>query len=89
MAFKSQTGIGLRHSAPVIDYLNRRATGINHQYIDVMSAGVHSILHQLLDDGGWALYHLTSSNLVGNTVGKKLYDVTHDESFSWEVHGAR
>ena len=42
-----------------------------------MSSSINGILHQLLDDRGGALYHLTSSYLISHTIGKQLDYVCH------------
>jgi hypothetical protein len=70
MALESQTGIGLRHTATIVNDLHGRPSGINHQYVDSMCSGINGILHQLLDDRGGALYHLTSSYLISHTIRK-------------------
>ena len=75
VALKSQAGIGLRHAAAVVNDLQRRASGIGDEHADIAGTGIDSILHQLLDDRGGALYHLASGNLVGDGIGKELDDV--------------
>ena len=69
MTLESQTGIGHRHATAIVNHLDGRTAGIDHQHIDDMCSGINSILYQLLDHGSRTLYHLTSSYLVGHTVG--------------------
>ena len=70
MPLEGQTGIGLGHAAAVVDDLDGRATGIDHQHIDGGGAGIDGILDQLLDDGSRPLYDLAGSYLVGHTIGQ-------------------
>ena len=77
MAFKGQTGIRFGHATAVIDNLNGRTSGVDHQYIDGMGTGIDGVLDQLFDDRGRALYHLAGSYLVSHAVRKKLYYVSH------------
>jgi hypothetical protein len=69
MTFERKARIGFRHALTVIYHLDRGTAGIHHHDINRVSTGIHSILNQFLDDAGRTLYHLTSSNLVGNAVG--------------------
>jgi hypothetical protein len=41
--------------------------------MDSGGTGINRILDQLLDDRSWTLNNLTSSNLVGYAIGKKMY----------------
>ena len=65
MTFEGQSCIRLRHTATVVYHLDRRATSINHQHLDVLRASIDSVLHQFLNDRSRTLNHLASSNLVG------------------------
>ena len=77
MSLKRKTGIGFRHALAIVNHLNRCPACVYHYHVDGVGSGIHSILHQLLDDTGRTLYHLTSSYLVGNAIGQDLYDITH------------
>ena len=41
----------------------------------MMGIRINGILYQLLDDRSRTLYHLTSSNLVGDGIGEKTNDI--------------
>ena len=69
MALESQAGIRLRHSLTIIYHLNTGTTSIHHYDLDIHRSGINGILYQFLDDGGWALYHLTSRYLIGYRIG--------------------
>ena len=45
--------------------------------MDGLGPCIDGILNQFLHDGGWALDHLTSGNLVGYAIGEKGDDVGH------------
>ena len=77
MALESQTGVRLRHALSVVDDLDRGAPCVDNDHTDGLRTSIDSILHEFLDHRGWSLDHLTSRNLVGNAVGKELYDVAH------------
>ena len=77
MAFKSQSGVGLRHALAIIYDLYRGASRIDDKHVDHGSTGINGILHQLLDDGSRPLNHLTSSYLVGNGIRQEMYQITH------------
>ena len=70
MALKGQTRVGGRHTLSVVDDLDGRAPGIQHDDADVAGTGVHGVLHQLLDDGSRALDNLAGCYLVGDGIGK-------------------
>ena len=44
MTFEGQSCIRLRHTATVVYHLDRRATSINHQHLDVLRASIDSVL---------------------------------------------
>ena len=69
MTFESQSSISLRHSTSIIYHLNRRSSGINYQHPNRLGTSINSILNQLLNHRSRALDDLTSSNLVGHTIG--------------------
>ena len=77
MTLKGETGISLRHSLTVVNHLDRGPSGIHHQHMDGLGICIHGVFHQLLDHRGRALYHLSSCDLVGNTIRKKTDQVTH------------
>ena len=77
MSLKRKTGVSLRHTATVIDYLNGGAPGIHHDNMNMMCSGIHRILHQLLNDRSRPLDHFTSRNLVGNGIRQKVDNVGH------------
>ena len=75
MALEGHAGIRLAHPLAVVDDLNGRTSRILHQHIDGRCTGIHGILHQFLDDGCRTLHNLAGCDLVGNRIGKKVYDV--------------
>ncbi len=77
MPFESQSGIGLRHPTTIIHDLNRGASRIDYHHADVLRASIYSILHQFLYHRSWTLNDLTSSNLIGHGIWKKLYQIRH------------
>ncbi len=77
MAFEGQTGISLTHSLSVVNDLNAGATSVNAKDVDALGASINGILHQFLYDGGRTLNDLTSGNLVGHGVWKKMNDISH------------
>ena len=81
MTLEGQTGIGLGHTATVVDNLYRGAPGIDDDDMDGLRPCIDSILDQLLDHGGGALDHLTCGYLVGYAIWKKRYDVHHFFTF--------
>ena len=68
MALKGKTGIRLRHSLAIINDLDVGATRIHHDHLNIPGAGINSILHQLLDDRSWSLYHFSCCYLIGNRI---------------------
>ena len=73
MALERQSCIGLTHTLTIVDNLNRGTTSIHHNHMDGLGTCINRILNQLLDNRSRTLYYLTSSNLVSNTIGKKMY----------------
>lgn len=65
MALKGQSCVGLGHALTVVNDLNGRAPGIDYSDVDVLGAGVDSILYEFLYDRGGALDDLTGRDLVG------------------------
>ena len=65
MSLKGQSCVGLGHALTVVNDLNGRAPGIDYSDVDVLGAGVDSILYEFLDDRGGALDNLTGRDLVG------------------------
>ena len=66
MAFKGQSGVGVRHTLTVIYHLYHRASGIYNQYVDGLGTRVNSVFHEFLNHRRGALYHLSRRNLVGH-----------------------
>ena len=77
VTLKRQTGVGLRHALTVVDHLYRGPSGIHHHHMDGRRTGIHRILYQFLDDGCRTLDDLTSSDLVGHTIGQQMNHITH------------
>ena len=75
MTFKRQTRVGLTHPTAVINNLDGCATGIDDDYIYMLSSGIHSILYQLLNHGSRPLNDLASCYLVGHRIGEKVDDI--------------
>ena len=75
MTFERQTRIGLTHPTAVIDNLDGCATGIDNDYIYMLSSGIHSILYQLLYHGSRPLNDLASCYLVGHRIGEKVDNI--------------
>ncbi len=75
MSFKSQTGICFRHTATIINDLDRGASSISHHDTNVTCSSIDSILHQFLNHRRRSLNDFTSGYLVGNGIGKKLNNV--------------
>ena len=75
MALESHSGICLGHALAIVDDLYGRTTCILHQHVDSRRTCIDSILHQFLDDGCRTLHNLACGYLVGNGIGKKVYDV--------------
>ena len=65
MALKGQASVGLRHTFTIVDDLNGRTSCIDHGNVDMLGAGVDSVLYEFLDDRGGALDNLTGRDLVG------------------------
>ena len=72
MTLERQARVGLRHTATIVDDLYRGTSGIHHEHLDSLGARIDSILHEFLDNRGWALYHLTCRYLIGYAVWQKL-----------------
>ena len=72
MTLEREAGIGFGHTASIIDNLYRCTAGIHHEYLYGLGTCIDSILHEFLDNRGWALYHLTCRYLIGNTIWQKL-----------------
>ena len=77
MALKCHTGVGFRHSFPVVDDLHQCFSGILDQDLDLCGTGINSILDQLLYNRSRSLNHFASRNLIGDTVRQKMYNVAH------------
>ena len=77
MALERETGIGLRHALTVVDDLDGGPASIDNQHMNRRGTCIDGILDQLLDYGSRALDHLTSSYLVGDTVGEKMDHIGH------------
>ena len=77
VSLEAHAGVGLRHTAAVVDYHDHRLTGIFHDEIDLRSASIQGILHQLFDGRCRTLDHLACRNLVGDAVRQKFDDVQH------------
>ena len=69
MTLKRQTGIGFRHSLSIIYHQYTCTSGIDYSHINTCGTCINRILHQLLDDRGRTLYHLSCSYLVGYRIG--------------------
>ena len=50
VTFESQTGVGDRHAASVVDNLDESLAGIPENNLDVVRSGVDGIFDKLLDD---------------------------------------
>ena len=83
MTLKSQAGIGLTHSTAVVDDLEAGASGIDGNDINAMGTGIYGVLHQFLDQRGRTLDDFACSYLVGDAIGKELYEV------HWGTNSAR
>src|SRR5262249_22653794 len=68
---REETILG-RHPPPVVGHRDELAAGTANRDLDPGRAGVEAVLHQLLDDGRWALDHLAGRALVCDGVGKAL-----------------
>ena len=77
MALERETGIGLRHALTVVDDLDGGPASIDNQHMNRRGTCIDGILDQLLDYGSRALDHLTSSYLVGDTIGEKMNHIGH------------
>ena len=77
VALERQARVGLRHARAVVDYLYRRAPGVDHKHVDGGGAGIDGVLNQFFYHRSRALYHLAGGYLVCHGVGQQLYDVTH------------
>ena len=75
MTLEGHARIGLAHPLAVIDDLQAGATGIHGNDVDAMGTGIHSVLHQLFDNGGGALDDFASCYLVGDGIRKKMNGV--------------
>ena len=69
MTLERQSGICLRHALAVVDHLDEGTSCIQHHHMDGRGTCIHGVLDQLLDDGSRSLDDLTSSNLIGHTIG--------------------
>ena len=78
VALKTQAGVGAAHTAAVVDDLHQRFSSILHHHLNACGVCIDGIFHQFFDDGGRALYHFASGNLVGYGVGQEVYDVRHE-----------
>ena len=81
MTFKGHAGIRFVHSLSIVDYLNACSARIGEQDAYDRSTSVNGVFHQFLDNGSRALDDFASRNLVGDGVGEKMYQITHDRSF--------
>ena len=77
MTLKRQTGIGFRHSFPVVDDLHQCLSRVLDQDLDLCGTGINSILDQLLDNRSRSLNHFASRNLIGDAVRQQMYDIAH------------
>ena len=75
MPLESHAGICFRHPLAVVDDLYGRTPCILHQHVYHRRTCIDGVLHQFLDHGCRTLHDLACCNLVGNRVGKKVYDV--------------
>ena len=75
MTLERQAGIGLTHPTAVVDNLEAGASGIDGNDINAAGTGIYGVLHQFLDQRGGTLDDFACSNLVGDTIGKELYEV--------------
>ena len=81
MTLECQACIGFGHAVTIVDNLNRSATGINYDDMDMAGTGIDGILNQLLDNGSRALDNFASSYLIGDGIREKPDNVTHSLSF--------
>ena len=77
MALESQTRVGVRHSAAVVDYLNQILAAVAENNLDGGRAGVDCILNQLLDYRSRALDNFSGGNLIGHRIRQKSDNVAH------------
>ncbi len=82
MALEGNAGIGVAHSATVVDHLDEGAPGVAHYNLYVVGAGIDCVFHQFLHYRGWPLDHFTCGYLVGYGVGQESDYVAHSVSES-------
>ena len=69
MSFEGHSGIGFRHTFPVVDDLHTSFSTSHNEYLDVCSVGIDGILNHLLNDRRRPLHHFAGGDLVGHRIG--------------------
>ena len=72
---EAESCIDVAHAAAVVDDLDECAAGILDDELDIRCAGIHGVLEQFFHCRCGTVDHLTSGNLVGDTVGEYVDDV--------------
>ena len=64
MALETKDSLVRRHSATIVDYLDKGSSRILDNYCNLVSSGIDSILHELLHHGCRSLNDLSRSDHV-------------------------
>ena len=75
VALEAEPGVAIAHAAAVIDHLDKGASSILHDEVDLGCTGIHCVLQQFFDGTGWTVDHLAGGDLVGNAVRQYVYDI--------------
>ena len=77
VTFEAEPGVAVAHAAAVVDDLYQGAAGVFNDKLYFGGTRVHGIFEQLLHSGGRAVDHFACGDLVGDTVGEYVDNVTH------------
>ena len=69
---EAKHGIRGAHAGAVVYDLDEGASGVRYHHVHLRRTCVHRVLHQFLDNGRGALYHLSGGNHVGYPGGQYL-----------------
>jgi hypothetical protein len=77
VAFQTHARISFAHALAIVNDLDELFTSIADDELNFFRACIQGVLEQLLYSRGRALHHFTSSDLVGDGIGKQVNDIGH------------
>ena len=79
MPFKAQDRVVRIHAAAVVNDLDKGASGICDNDLDIRCTGVYGIFHEFFYHGGGPLDHFPRSNHVGDIFGQYSQFFCHSD----------